>query len=125
MNFPSVSDTDTDFSESEALSSLQISGPAKLEGNRKEFTQFSNQMIRKIDHKTLIVFFLLLEPQVHRIETKQAPVPSQPEVVLSDGKNDGHFVDTQFFNCLVVVGWMHTFRALENVELRKKTTIDF
>lgn len=27
-----------------------------------------------------------LEHQVHRIETKQAPKPSQPEVVLSDGE---------------------------------------
>lgn len=32
------------------------------------------------------LFFYVLEPQVHRIETKQAPKPSQPEVVLSDGK---------------------------------------
>lgn len=29
--------------------------------------------------------FFSSEPQVHRIETKQAPKPSQPEVVLSDG----------------------------------------
>lgn len=29
---------------------------------------------------------ILIEPQVLRIETKQAPRPSQPEVVLSDGK---------------------------------------
>ncbi|XP_055318220.1 protein hu-li tai shao isoform X1 [Sitodiplosis mosellana] len=53
--------TDTDFSESEALSSLQISGPAKLGGD---------------------------SAQVHRIETSQAPVPSQPEVVLSDATLD-------------------------------------
>lgn len=31
-------------------------------------------------------FFYFPEPQVHRIETKQAPKPSQPEVVLSDGR---------------------------------------
>lgn len=29
---------------------------------------------------------LYVEHQVHRIETKQAPKPSQPEVVLSDGE---------------------------------------
>lgn len=29
---------------------------------------------------------LLAEPRVLRIATKQVPVPSQPEVVLSDGK---------------------------------------
>lgn len=32
------------------------------------------------------MFLFSSEPQVHRIETKQAPKPSQPEVVLSDGK---------------------------------------
>lgn len=58
--------TDTDFSESEALSSLQMSAPAKMIGN-------------KLDSDN--------EPQVMRIETKTAPKPSQPEVVLSDGEN--------------------------------------
>lgn len=32
------------------------------------------------------LFYSNTEPQVHRIETKTAPKPSQPEVVLSDGK---------------------------------------
>ncbi|KAJ6633350.1 Protein hu-li tai shao, partial [Pseudolycoriella hygida] len=58
--------TDTDFSESEGLSSLQISAPAKLGIRQTEQSE---------------------EHQVHRIETKQAPKPSQPEVVLSDGEN--------------------------------------
>ncbi|XP_037032848.1 protein hu-li tai shao isoform X3 [Bradysia coprophila] len=58
--------TDTDFSESEGLSSLQISAPAKLG-------------IRQTEQS---------EHQVHRIETKQAPKPSQPEVVLSDANTD-------------------------------------
>lgn len=57
--------TDTDYSESEAFSSLQISGqvksPPMSPPNRSE-------------------------GMVMRIETTRAPVPSQPEVVLSDGK---------------------------------------
>lgn len=31
--------------------------------------------------------YLFTEHVVMRIETKQAPIPSQPEVVLSDGKS--------------------------------------
>lgn len=36
---------------------------------------------------TLDVYSFATEPRVLRIETKQVPVPSQPEVVLSDGKS--------------------------------------
>ena len=32
--------------------------------------------------------WFILEHVVMRIETKQAPIPSQPEVVLSDGKQN-------------------------------------
>ncbi|XP_055695454.1 protein hu-li tai shao isoform X3 [Lutzomyia longipalpis] len=60
--------TDTDYSESEALSSLQTSGPPKSSALSPPSQSDS-------------------EPQVLRIETKQAPKPSQPEVVLSDGEN--------------------------------------
>lgn len=58
--------TDTEFSESEALSSLQISGAPKSPPPVQSKVQ---------------------EHQVLKIETKQAPKPSQPEVVLSDGKS--------------------------------------
>uniref|UniRef100_A0A1B0D9Q9 Class II aldolase/adducin N-terminal domain-containing protein n=1 Tax=Phlebotomus papatasi TaxID=29031 RepID=A0A1B0D9Q9_PHLPP len=51
--------------ESEALSSLQTSGPPKSSALSPPSQSDS-------------------EPQVLRIETKQAPKPSQPEVVLSD-----------------------------------------
>uniref|UniRef100_A0A2M4CSG6 Putative cytoskeletal protein adducin n=1 Tax=Anopheles darlingi TaxID=43151 RepID=A0A2M4CSG6_ANODA len=65
---------DTDFSESEALSSLQISGPgAKGESIVSPPSQ-SEQEDAGAEHHVL------------RIETKQAPKPSQPEVVLSDGE---------------------------------------
>ncbi|XP_059619542.1 protein hu-li tai shao isoform X2 [Phlebotomus argentipes] len=61
--------TDTDYSESEALSSLQTSGPPKSSALSPPSQSDS-------------------EPQVLRIETKQAPKPSQPEVVLSDANAD-------------------------------------
>lgn len=63
----SYGDTDTDFSESEALSSLQTSTQPKSPPSQSEQED---------------------EPQVLRIETKQAPKPSQPEVVLSDVSSD-------------------------------------
>ncbi|KAL5285608.1 add-1 family protein [Megaselia abdita] len=56
--------TDTDFSESEALSSLQISAPAQKVCQSEPEDASGHQVMR--------------------IETKQAPKPSQPEVVLSD-----------------------------------------
>lgn len=65
--------TDTDFSESEALSSLQIS-----EKNKNQPMSPPSQS-EQDDNAT--------EHQVHRIETKQIPKPSQPEVVLSDGEH--------------------------------------
>lgn len=34
----------------------------------------------------MIIDLFIVEHVVMRIETKQAPIPSQPEVVLSDGK---------------------------------------
>ncbi|KAL7039080.1 hypothetical protein ACKWTF_009793 [Chironomus riparius] len=61
--------TDTDFSESEAFSSLQISGQVK-----------SPPMSPPVQSES--------EHVVMRIETKQAPIPSQPEVVLSDANDD-------------------------------------
>lgn len=82
-----ILDTDTDFSESEALSSLQISGAKHDSGEKTNpfaglFSNYFNE-----DHFHKLSFLSeISEPQVHRIETKQAPVPSQPEVVLSDGK---------------------------------------
>uniref|UniRef100_U5EEV1 Putative hu li tai shao n=1 Tax=Corethrella appendiculata TaxID=1370023 RepID=U5EEV1_9DIPT len=60
--------TDTDFSESEALSSLQISGQVKSPPSQSDTENAEHQVIR--------------------IETTQAPKPSQPEVVLSDASAD-------------------------------------
>lgn len=62
-------DTDTDYSESEALSSLPMSGPPK--GSAMSPPSQSDS-----EHH-----------QVLRIETKTAPKPSQVEVVLSDGES--------------------------------------
>lgn len=74
--------TDTDFSESEALSSLKIS-----EKNKIQPLSPPNQSEPE-DTAT--------EHQVLRIETKQVPKPSQPEVVLSDGEHvqNGDHSDT-------------------------------
>lgn len=63
--------TDTDFSESEALSSVHHSAGATL----MKPTVGAISQSEPEDNS---------EHQVLRIETQQAPVPSQPEVVLSD-----------------------------------------
>lgn len=65
--------TDTDFSESEALSSLQISDKPKNQPNPP--SQSEPETDTAAEH------------QVLRIETKQVPKASQPEVVLSDGEH--------------------------------------
>uniref|UniRef100_A0A1Q3FCC7 Putative cytoskeletal protein adducin n=1 Tax=Culex tarsalis TaxID=7177 RepID=A0A1Q3FCC7_CULTA len=66
--------TDTDFSESEALSSLQISDKPKNQPMSPP-SQSEPETDTAAEH------------QVLRIETKQVPKPSQPEVVLSDGEH--------------------------------------
>ncbi|XP_022119450.2 protein hu-li tai shao isoform X2 [Pieris rapae] len=58
------SEYDTDLSESEAISAAQITSPASAPSETEEES--------RDEHRVL------------RIETKQAPVRSQPEVVLSD-----------------------------------------
>ncbi|XP_075989422.1 adducin 1-like protein hts isoform X6 [Anticarsia gemmatalis] len=58
---------DTDLSESEAISAAQITSPASAPSETEEES--------RDEHRVL------------RIETKQAPVRSQPEVVLSDGEH--------------------------------------
>uniref|UniRef100_A0A2A4JHT7 Class II aldolase/adducin N-terminal domain-containing protein n=1 Tax=Heliothis virescens TaxID=7102 RepID=A0A2A4JHT7_HELVI len=58
------SDYDTDLSESEAISAAQITSPASAPSETEEES--------RDEHRVL------------RIETKQVPVRSQPEVVLSD-----------------------------------------
>lgn len=60
-------DYDTDLSESEAISAAQITSPASAPSETEEES--------RDEHRVL------------RIETKQAPVRSQPEVVLSDGEH--------------------------------------
>lgn len=67
-----ISDTtDTDYSESEAFSSLQISG------------QIKSPPMSPPSHS---------EGMVMRIETARAPVPSQPEIVMSDGESSLYFI---------------------------------
>ncbi|XP_058455350.1 protein hu-li tai shao isoform X1 [Malaya genurostris] len=75
--------TDTDFSESEALSSLQIS---ETKNKNQQICPPSNSEPEDT----------VADHQVLRIETKQAPKPSQPEVVLSDGEHvqNGDHSDT-------------------------------
>ncbi|XP_036334293.1 uncharacterized protein LOC118744952 isoform X1 [Rhagoletis pomonella] len=65
--------TDTDFSESEPLSSMPISAPQQT----KQLT-ITTAAVSQSEPEDVS------EHQVMRIETKQAPVPSQPELVLSD-----------------------------------------
>ncbi|XP_054737485.1 protein hu-li tai shao isoform X2 [Anastrepha obliqua] len=65
--------TDTDFSESEPLSSMPISAPQQT----KQLT-ITTAAVSQSEPEDVS------EHQVMRIETQQAPVPSQPEVVLSD-----------------------------------------
>lgn len=67
--------TDTDYSESEAFSSLQISGQVKSPPMSPPSRS---------------------EGMVMRIETTRAPVPSQPEVVLSDGEFESPFTSSSF-----------------------------
>uniref|UniRef100_A0A1I8MZN9 Class II aldolase/adducin N-terminal domain-containing protein n=1 Tax=Musca domestica TaxID=7370 RepID=A0A1I8MZN9_MUSDO len=69
--------TDTDFSESEALSSLQTSG-AQQQTKQNTTTTTTTAAVSQSEPEDVS------EHQVMRIETQQAPVPSQPEVVLSD-----------------------------------------
>ncbi|XP_063912463.1 uncharacterized protein Hts isoform X3 [Zophobas morio] len=64
---------DTDFSESEGLSSAQIN--KRMSDHIRSPTSVTSETEEESRD----------EPQVLRIETKQAPKPSQPEVVLSDG----------------------------------------
>ncbi|XP_026731817.1 protein hu-li tai shao isoform X5 [Trichoplusia ni] len=61
------SDYDTDLSESEAISAAQVTSPASAPSETEDES--------RDEHRVL------------RIETKQAPVRSQPEVVLSDGEH--------------------------------------
>ncbi|XP_054089509.1 protein hu-li tai shao isoform X3 [Zeugodacus cucurbitae] len=65
--------TDTDFSESEPLSSMPISAPPQT----KQIT-IATAAVSQSEPEDVS------EHQVMRIETQQAPVPSQAEVVLSD-----------------------------------------
>lgn len=47
------------------------------------------------------------EARVLRIETKQAPRPSQPEVVLSDGMIYHHIVNIEYFHSLFDWNFLH------------------
>ncbi|XP_037806026.1 protein hu-li tai shao isoform X3 [Lucilia sericata] len=70
--------TDTDFSESEALSSLQTSGAQQQTKQTTTTTTTTTAAVSQSEPEDIS------EHQVMRIQTEQAPVPSQPEVVLSD-----------------------------------------
>lgn len=77
--------TDTDLSESaEVISSLYVSADAEL---MKHTVIAANQMEPEKPTDHLIM----------KIETQQAPVPSQPEVILSDGENayNGDYSEAQ------------------------------
>lgn len=75
--------TDTDFSESEALSSLPVSGQVKS----PVMSPPSQSEPEDAEHVVM------------RIETKQAPKPSQPEVVLSDVNAD--FLNNEKYESVV------------------------
>lgn len=83
-------DTDTDYSESEALSSLPMSGPPKA-------SAMSPPSMSDSEHH-----------EVLRIETKTAPKPSQVEVVLSDGK----YIETEIAVMRARVGMPLAYRVL-------------
>ncbi|KAI8123587.1 Protein hu-li tai shao [Lucilia cuprina] len=74
----SIHDTDTDFSESEALSSLQTSGAQQQTKQTTTTTTTTTAAVSQSEPEDIS------EHHVMRIQTEQAPVPSQPEVVLSD-----------------------------------------
>ncbi|XP_067619908.1 protein hu-li tai shao-like [Eurosta solidaginis] len=65
--------TDTDFSESEPLSSMPISAPQQTKQTTITPAAVSQSAPEEVS-----------EHQVMRIQTQQAPIPSQHEVVLSD-----------------------------------------
>lgn len=67
---------DTDYSESDGLSSAQINKRMDSLHLRSPTSVTSETEEESRD-----------EPQILRIETRTAPKPSQPEVVLSDGEN--------------------------------------
>lgn len=90
---------DTDFSESESaqISKLNIRSPTSVTSETEEESRdgksfekinlFSIYVVpTNLKYLHFLFLFYFIEPQVLRIETKQAPRPSQPEVVLSDGK---------------------------------------
>ncbi|XP_037887202.1 protein hu-li tai shao isoform X1 [Glossina fuscipes] len=70
--------TDTDFSESEALSSQQTSGAQQHIKETTTTTTTTTAAVSQSEPEDVS------EHHVMRIETQQAPIPSQPEVVLSD-----------------------------------------
>ncbi|KAH8413710.1 hypothetical protein KR222_004352, partial [Zaprionus bogoriensis] len=85
--------TDTDFSESEALNSMQAAGAhahAKHAQSEPETGRDRKKPYLILFNSSLILSSSSLYPraehQVIQIQTQQAPIPSQAEVVLSDGK---------------------------------------
>ncbi|XP_037887203.1 protein hu-li tai shao isoform X2 [Glossina fuscipes] len=74
--------TDTDFSESEALSSQQTSGAQQHIKETTTTTTTTTAAVSQSEPEDVS------EHHVMRIETQQAPIPSQPEVVLSDANQN-------------------------------------
>jgi adducin len=72
---------DESQSESEALSSFNISRATHESSTAKSPIQSPVSVTSETEEESRD------EPRVLRIETKQVPAPSQPEVVLSDGEN--------------------------------------
>ncbi|XP_043288963.1 protein hu-li tai shao isoform X7 [Venturia canescens] len=72
---------DESQSESEALSSFNVSRATHESSTAKSPVQSPISVTSETEEESRD------EPRVLRIETKQVPVPSQPEMVLSDGEN--------------------------------------
>ncbi|XP_023288409.1 protein hu-li tai shao isoform X7 [Orussus abietinus] len=72
---------DESQSESEALSSFNVSRATHESSTAKSPVQSPVSVTSETEEESRD------EPRVLRIETKQVPAPSQPEVVLSDGEN--------------------------------------
>ncbi|XP_012153295.1 adducin 1-like protein hts isoform X3 [Megachile rotundata] len=72
---------DESQSESEALSSFNVSRATHESSTAKSPIQSPVSVTSETEEESRD------EPRVLRIETKQVPAPSQPEVVLSDGEN--------------------------------------
>ncbi|XP_037806020.1 protein hu-li tai shao isoform X1 [Lucilia sericata] len=106
--------TDTDFSESEALSSLQTSGAQQQTKQTTTTTTTTTAAVSQSEPEDIS------EHQVMRIQTEQAPVPSQPEVVLSDDSTQSYKTLTLSVSLPKYYKICESFDKLEEKNLSKK-----